>query len=343
MKRNLFAVMTVLLVLIGLPAGLFGYQAWRTGQLAWAAGVRVVDIVARSPGQGGFAPDHLVLKAGEPVRLRISSPDVVHGLNIPGLGVDVKEILPGRVVEVDIKPEKPGRYAFACTRWCSIDHWRMRGVIEVKADAAHPAAQETQTAPLYQKLGVNLDAVWPMDGPRPAQTPSAERAAAASGGLPESLLDPSQRVATAPADAFRQLRADPAHSQLGDGEIWDQVAWAWLHDVKPETLSMAGSLYSRDCAACHGPQGKGDGPAGRNLPGMQKMDATGDGASPPAGPADFTDPARMLNASDVVLQGKILRGGMGTGMPEFGSLYTDDELWAMVQYIRTFLFQPAGK
>jgi mono/diheme cytochrome c family protein len=214
----------------------------------------------------------------------------------------------------------------------------MRGVIEVQADAAHPAAQETQTAPLYQKLGVNLDAVWPMDGPRPAQTPSAERAAAASVRLPESLLDPSQRVAIAPADAFRQLRADPTHSQLGDSEIWDQVAWAWLHDVKPESQGVAGSLYSRDCAACHGPQGKGDGPAGRNLPGMQKMDG-----AMPAGPADLTDPARMLNASDVVLQGKILRGGMGTGMPEFGSLYTDDELWAMVQYIRTFLFQPAGK
>ena len=33
----------------------------------------------------------------------------------------------------------------------------------------------------------------------------------------------------------------------------------------------------------------------------------------------------MLAASDVLLQGKLLRGGMGTGMPEFGSLYTDEE------------------
>jgi mono/diheme cytochrome c family protein len=355
MKRNLFAAITVLLVLIGLPAGLFGYQAWRTGHLAGASGVRVIDIVAQSPQQGGFAPDHLVLKAGEPVRLRISSTDVVHGLNIPGLGVDVKEILPGKVVEVDFKPEKPGRYAFACTRWCSVDHWRMRGVIEVvpdvagRADAAQPAGQETQTVPLYQKLGLNLDAAWPMDGPRPAGTPSAERAAAASVGLPESLLDPSRRVAITPADAFSRLRAEPTHSQLSDGDIWDQVAWAWLHDAKPESLAAAASLYSRDCAACHGPEGKGDGPAGRSLPGLQKMNAAGGdtagraAASLPAGPADFTDPARMLNASDAVLQGKILRGGMGTGMPEFGSLYTDDEMWAMVQYIRTFLFQPLDK
>ena len=46
----------------------------------------------------------------------------------------------------------------------------------------------------------------------------------------------------------------------------------------------------------------------------------------------------MLSAPDALLQGKILRGGMGTGMPEFGSLYTDEELWAMVSYLRTFLF-----
>ena len=139
MKRNLFALLIVLLVSIGLPAALFGYQAWRSGPAAAAAGVRVIDIVARAPETGGFAPDHLVLKAGEPVRLRISSPDVVHGLSIPGLGVDVQEILPGKVVEVELTPEKPGRYAFACTRWCSVDHWRMRGVIEVVPDAASSA------------------------------------------------------------------------------------------------------------------------------------------------------------------------------------------------------------
>jgi mono/diheme cytochrome c family protein len=58
----------------------------------------------------------------------------------------------------------------------------------------------------------------------------------------------------------------------------------------------------------------------------------------PAGPAAFSDPSQALTASDVVLQGKILRGGMGTGMPEFGSLYTDEEMWALVAYLRRFIF-----
>ena len=60
-------------------------------------------------------------------------------------------------------------------------------------------------------------------------------------------------------------------------------------------------------------------------------------------PTNFTDPAVMLGASSALLQGKIMRGGMGTGMPEFGSLYTDEELWGMVAYVRTFLFQSLSK
>jgi mono/diheme cytochrome c family protein len=46
----------------------------------------------------------------------------------------------------------------------------------------------------------------------------------------------------------------------------------------------------------------------------------------------------MLSAAGALLQGKVLRAGMSTGMPKFGSLYTDEELWAMVSYLRTFLF-----
>ncbi len=54
------------------------------------------------------------------------------------------------------------------------------------------------------------------------------------------------------------------------------------------------------------------------------------------GPADFTDLRRLMSLSDAHLQGKLLRGGMGTGMPEFGSLYTADEQWALIAFVRGF-------
>jgi high-affinity iron transporter len=132
---------------------------------------------------------------------------------------------------------------------------------------------------------------------------------------------------------------------LSDDQVWDLVAAAWMREVTPGMWARAGSLYPRDCAACHGAQGRGDGPAGEGLPGLQAMQPTageshtghgGSSSTIPSGPANFTDLSLTLSASDVVLQGKLLRGGMGTGMPEFGSLYTDEELWALVAYVRSF-------
>jgi hypothetical protein len=56
------------------------------------------------------------------------------------------------------------------------------------------------------------------------------------------------------------------------------------------------------------------------------------------GPADSTDASQMLGASDVLLQGRIMPGGTGPGMPEWQTLYTDDEPWSVESFIRSFAF-----
>jgi mono/diheme cytochrome c family protein len=56
-------------------------------------------------------------------------------------------------------------------------------------------------------------------------------------------------------------------------------------------------------------------------------------------PADFTNPKRMLGASPALLQGKILRGGMGTGMPMWGSIFTEQQIWDLIAYIYSFQFE----
>jgi mono/diheme cytochrome c family protein len=56
-------------------------------------------------------------------------------------------------------------------------------------------------------------------------------------------------------------------------------------------------------------------------------------------PANFSDPARILGASPALLQGKILRGGMGTGMPMWGSIFSDKETWDLVAFLYSFQFE----
>jgi mono/diheme cytochrome c family protein len=58
-----------------------------------------------------------------------------------------------------------------------------------------------------------------------------------------------------------------------------------------------------------------------------------------AHPPDFTDPVHMYGASSALLQGKIIRGGMGTGMPSWGQILSEEESWALTDYLWTFSFQ----
>ncbi len=336
MKREFFALTLVLFILIAFPASLFAYQAWRT--VPSGPDARVLALVGNSPNNGGWQPDTLRVNLGERVRLRVSSTDVVHGFEIPALGIKVDEILPGHVEEIEFTATQAGRFPFACTRWCSADHWRMRGVLEV-VDPAHPNLVASFSPPLFQQLKVDIDA--PHVAPQvPAQRPSAARALVLDLLLPSDFTERDNWRTHSPSDELAALRLNPAFAAYGDQELWDALALAYERTVGDEAIARGQALFARDCAACHGQTGKGNGPAGRNLPGLTAMhpDAATH-SNVRRGPADFTDASQMLGASDVLLQGKVLRGGMGTGMPEWGSLYSDQELWDVVSYIRSFVFE----
>ncbi len=333
MKREFFALAVVLLLFIAFPASLFAYNAWVSNP----SGLRVITLTGNAPGNGGWQPSTIRVNLGERVRLRITSTDVVHGFAVPALGLDVKEILPGHVQEVEFTADKVGRFEFACTRWCSIDHWRMRGTIEV-VDPQNPDAPlvKPATPPLYQQMKVDIDAMHMAEN-IPPQPPSAANGAALVPELPEEVKEPTYLRTHSPSEVWTRLRGEPALRAHGDAELWDAAAWLWQQASGPEAILRGQKLFQQDCAACHGESGKGDGPAGKNLPGLSEMQP---GAK--HGPADFTNPTTMLGASDVLLQGKILRGGMGTGMPEWGSLYTEQQMWDVLVYIRTFALPVAS-
>ncbi|MDL1894852.1 c-type cytochrome [Anaerolineae bacterium CFX7] len=325
MKREIFALGVVALFVVVFPASLFGYQAWRTK----TSDVRVIDVSANAPDAGGWQPATIRVNVGERVRLRISSPDVVHGFEIPALNVRVDEILPGHVQEVEFVASRAGRFPFACTRWCSVDHWRMRGVIFVTDIAQSDSPPPTYAPPLYQQLNINLDEMHPAQKV-PAQKPSASR------GAQLNLDVGADFRARSPSDVFAELRVNARHNEYTDARLWDAIAFNYFESEGD--LKNGARLFARDCAACHGERGDGTGPAGKNLPGLTFMHS-----DMKPGPADFTNASEMFGASDALLQGKILRGGMGTGMPEWGSLYSAQDMWDVVAFLRTFTFEGTNK
>lgn len=89
------------------------------------------ELHARVFENGSWSTDRIEAVVGEPVHLRMTSEDVVHGFAVGGYTLTPIKILPGEFVETTLTFEKPGEYTFFCTRWCGPNHTRMRGTIVV--------------------------------------------------------------------------------------------------------------------------------------------------------------------------------------------------------------------
>jgi mono/diheme cytochrome c family protein len=51
----------------------------------------------------------------------------------------------------------------------------------------------------------------------------------------------------------------------------------------------------------------------------------------------------MLAGTTDIFYAKIRRGGMGTGMPSFGPIFTEQETWELAEYLWTFQFDGATR
>ena len=85
-----------------------------------------------------------------------------------------------------------------------------------------------------------------------------------------------------------------------------------------ESLQAGRAVYETNCMSCHGESGKGDGPAAAGL-------------SPP--PADITLHAPLHPEAGLF---EFVRDGIpDTAMAPLGDVLTADEIWHVVNYIKT--------
>ncbi len=270
---------------------------------------------------GGWSPDVIKANVNEPLNLKLTSDDVVHGFAVGQMDMQSVDVLPGKVTDITLTFDKPGIYTFFCTRWCGLNHWRMRGTIEVRGSSSDPVPA---SAPLYVTLDLDIDA--PHDAPLvPISQPSALRGEQMAVNIPISD-SPEYYRAHSPYQVFDELSS----TSLTEIQRWDVTAYIWQSNTTKASLASGEQLYAQNCAACHGENGAGDGVFADDLAAsgeasMQTM--TGADNMMMQSPVDFTNPTRMLGTSPALLQGKILRGGMGTGMPMWGSIFTEEQIW----------------
>jgi cytochrome c oxidase subunit 2 len=70
-------------------------------------------------------PPEMVVPAGQPVRIVLTSEDVVHAFYIPDF-LFKRDATPGLVQRFDLLVEREGVYEGQCAEFCGLDHARMR-------------------------------------------------------------------------------------------------------------------------------------------------------------------------------------------------------------------------
>ena len=105
--------------------------------------------------------DEMHIPRGQPIRLVMTSQDVIHSFFVPAFRLK-QDVLPGRYTEMWFTATKTGRFHLFCAEYCGTDHARMGGDVVVMEPAefarwlaAHPAAENmaSRGADLFRHYG----------------------------------------------------------------------------------------------------------------------------------------------------------------------------------------------
>jgi len=126
--------------------------------------------------------------------------------------------------------------------------------------------------------------------------------------------------------------ADHDHAQAGQHEAGAHThpeAAKLKNPVKPtvESIAAGKKIYDTQCTNCHGESGKGDGKMAASITGEK--------------PSDLSDASWKHGSSDGEIYTLIRDGSKGTGMRGFATKLKTEDIWNVVNYLRTLGPKPA--
>jgi len=112
--------------------------------------------------EGQSEIDELHIPTGRPIKLVMTSQDVIHDFFVPAFRVK-KDVLPGRYTTLWFEATKPGSYHLFCAQYCGTQHSGMTGRIIVMDPASYQswlggggaggASMASAGEKLFQRLG----------------------------------------------------------------------------------------------------------------------------------------------------------------------------------------------
>lgn len=114
----------------------------------------------------------------------------------------------------------------------------------------------------------------------------------------------------------------PPFSSLSVSQRWDVLAYVYSLSMTDDELAEGGSLFSENCAACHGVNGDGTGPDADTLSQI---------------PGDFTNQAIMADESSLMLFEAITQGH--DDMRAYGDELSETQRWVLADFVRALSFE----
>ena len=99
----------------------------RLGVHADVDGQLVVTMVAA---RYGFYPQKITVPVKTPIKFRMATFDVLHGVHIPFSNMNTM-IVPGYVTEITTEFQKLGEHPLICDEYCGVGHATMYGMINI--------------------------------------------------------------------------------------------------------------------------------------------------------------------------------------------------------------------
>jgi cytochrome c oxidase subunit II len=227
--------------------------------------------------EGNREINELHVPVGQPVKLTMTSEDVIHSLFVPAFRTKA-DVMPGRYTSIWFRADRPGTYHLFCTEYCGAEHSQMIGSVVVLEPTAYEEwlsgvqpGQSTAVsgAQLFQSLACDT-----------CHRPGADTGGAGAAGAGRIARAPSldglygRQVALADG---RQVLADETYiresilnpmAKLVAG--WEPVMPTFQGQVTEEQLvQLLAYVKSLGGAGTEGAQGGTRGTSGEDASGMQ--------------------------------------------------------------------------
>ena len=143
-----------------------------------------------------------------------------------------------------------------------------------------------------------------------------------AGEVIEDAKEHAAEMAGEVAEGAKNMAEDAANKAEEIKEEAKEIVVAQAPTTKGDP-AKGKEKFELICASCHGPGGKGDGPAAAALDPK---------------PRDLSDPAYVSTLTDEHIFKTVKEGGASVGksplMPAWGGTLTDDNIWNVIAYVR---------